>query len=130
MVVLFMPTQKKRFNTIDAYIKTFPPHVQLILQKIRQTIRKAAPEVVETISYQMPAFNLKGRYLVYVGAWKSHVGLYPIPTGNEAFRRELSPYKGAKSSARFPIEEPIPYGLVRKIVMLRMKENQEKEEQG
>ena len=118
-------TGKRQFRTIDEYIESFPEDVQSILEKIRQTIRKAAPEAVETISYGMPTFNLSNRYLVYLAAWKNHIGLYPMPSGDEALLKELSPYKGAKSSVRFPIGKPIPYDLVRKIVIVRMKEDQE-----
>lgn len=122
-----MLTHKKQFKTVDEYIKTFPEDAQRILEKIRQTIRKAAPEAVEAISYQMPTYKLNGRYLVYFAAWKDHVGFYPTPAGTEAFKKELSPYKGGKGSVRFPIEKPIPYDLVKKIVLFRMKESQEKE---
>jgi uncharacterized protein YdhG (YjbR/CyaY superfamily) len=121
-----MPAHKKQFKTIDEYIKTFPEDVQKLLEKIRETIRKAAPEAVETISYQMPTFNLEGKYLIYFAAWKNHIGFYPIPAGDKAFQKELSPYKGAKSSVRFPIDKPIPYDLVKKLVMFRIKENQGK----
>jgi uncharacterized protein YdhG (YjbR/CyaY superfamily) len=121
-----MPAHKKQFKTIDEYIKTFPEDVQKLLEKIRQTIRKAAPEAVETISYQMPTFNLDGKYLIYFAAWKNHIGFYPIPAGDKAFQKELSPYTGAKSSVRFPIDKPIPYDLVKKLVMFRIKENQGK----
>jgi uncharacterized protein YdhG (YjbR/CyaY superfamily) len=104
-----MTKSKNQFETIDEYIKTFPEDVQVILEKIRQTIRKAAPEAVETISYQMPTFKLNGRNLVYFAAWKNHIGFYPMPSGTETFKNELSPYKGAKGSVRFPLEKPIPY---------------------
>jgi len=122
-----MLTHKKQFKTIDEYIKAFPKDVQSILEKIRQTIRKAAPEAVEAISYQIPTFKLNGKNLVHFAAFKNHVGFYPTPSGTEAFRKELSPYKAGKGSVRLPIGKPIPYDLVRKIVMFRMKENQEKE---
>jgi len=121
-----MPAAKKQFKTIDQYIKTFPVDVQRILERIRQTIRKAAPGAVETISYQMPTFNLDGRYLVYFSAWKNHIGVYPVPAGDEAFQQKVAPYKGAKATIRFPINEPIPYDLVKQIVKFRMKENQQK----
>ena len=124
-----MLTHKQQFKTVDEYIRTFPADVQRILEKIRETIQKAAPEAVETISYQMPAFKLNGRILVYFAAWQNHIGFYPTPSVTEAFKKELSPYKRAKGSVRFPIENPIPYDLVKKIVAFRMKENQEKEKQ-
>jgi uncharacterized protein YdhG (YjbR/CyaY superfamily) len=119
----YMNNHQKKFETIDEYIKTFPNDVQGILEKIRQTIRLAAPEAVETISYQMPAFKLNGRNLVYFAAWKNHIGFYPMPSGTEAFKKELSLYKGAKGSVRFPIKKPIPFDLVKKIVNYRIKEN-------
>jgi len=96
------------------------------LRKLRETIRQASPEAAESISYDMPTFKIKGERLVYFSGWKSHIGLYSIPEGNEAFRRELTPYAGEKGSLRFPLDRPIPYDLVKKIVMFRMKEIQQK----
>ncbi len=120
-----MDGSKKEWKTIDEYIGAFPKDVQGILQRIRKTIRKAAPEAVETISYQMPTFKLNGKGLVYFAAYEKHIGFYPIPSGMKAFERELSPYKQGKGSVQFPIDKPIPYGLVRKIVVFRAKENRE-----
>ena len=117
------PSMVKQFKTMDEYIKTFPEDVQSILEKMRKTIRKAAPEAVEAISYQMPTFKIDGKNLVHFAAQKNHIGFYPTPSGTEAFKKELSRYKGAKGSVQFPIEEPIPYDLVKKIVMFRVKEN-------
>jgi uncharacterized protein YdhG (YjbR/CyaY superfamily) len=114
--------KKQQFKTIDEYVKTFPKEVQRSLGKLRQTIRKAVPDAVETISYQMPTFKLNGRFLVSFAAWQHHIGLYPIPGGTEAFKREISRYKGAKSTARFPLTEPVPYDLVAALVRFRMKE--------
>jgi len=122
-----MNKHKKQFRTIDEYIETFPKNVQSLLEKMRRTIRKAAPEVVEAISYQIPTFKLNGRYLVYLAAWKNHIGFYPIPSGTEAFKKELSQYRRGKGTVQFPIDKPIPYDLVRKIVTFRMKESSEKE---
>jgi uncharacterized protein YdhG (YjbR/CyaY superfamily) len=113
---------RKQFETIDDYIKTFPTYVQNILEKMRQIIRKAAPEAVEAISYQMPTLKLNGKNLVHFAAFKNHIGFYPIPSGIEAFRRELSPYKQGKGSVQFPVDKPIPYDLVEKIVRFRVKE--------
>jgi len=113
----------KKFKTMDEYIKTFPKDVQSILEKMRQTIRKAAPEAVEAISYQMPTFKLNGKNLVHFAAFKNHIGFYPIPSGIEAFKKALSPYKQGKGSVQFPIDKPIPYDLVKKIVIFRVKEN-------
>ncbi len=121
-----MRADKKQFNTIDDYIDTFPDEVQALLEKMRQTIRKAAPGAVEAISYQMPTFKLNGKNLVHFAAWKNHIGFYPTPSGTEAFQEELSPYKGAKGSVQFPTDQPVPYALVRRIVLFRVKEQQAK----
>jgi len=115
-----------QYETIDEYIETFPKDVQAILRKMRQTIRDAAPGAVEAISYQMPTFKLNGRNLVHFAAFKSHIGFYPIPSGIEAFKEELSPYKQGKGSVQFPLDRPMPYGLVERIVRYRVKENLEK----
>jgi uncharacterized protein YdhG (YjbR/CyaY superfamily) len=108
---------------MDEYIETFPKDVQKILEELRQTIRKAAPEAVEAISYQMPTFKLNGKNLVHFAAFKNHIGFYPIPSGIEAFKEELSLYKQGKGSVQFPMDKPIPYDLVKKIVDYRAKEN-------
>ena len=121
-----MDGKEKQFKTIDEYIKVFPKDVQAILQRLRLTIRKAAPEAVETINYQMPTFKLNGKGLVYFAAFKNHIGFYPIPSGIDAFEKELSPYKQGKGSVQFPIGKPIPYDLVRRIVRFRAKENQQR----
>jgi uncharacterized protein YdhG (YjbR/CyaY superfamily) len=112
-------------NSIDAYIAGYPPHVQEILQKIRLTIKKAAPDAQETIKYRLATFTLKGN-LVHFGAFKKHIGFYPTPTGTAKFRKELSVYQGAKGSVRFPLDRPIPYALISKIVRFRVKENMER----
>ncbi len=85
-----MTTSKKQFRTIDEYIKTFPKDVQSILEKMRQTISKAAPEAVEAISYQIPTFKLNGKSLVHFATYKNHIGFYPTSSGIEAFKKELS----------------------------------------
>jgi len=126
--VLLMNATKKRFETIDEYIETFPKDVQSILKKMRQTIRRAAPEAEEAISYQIPGFKLNGN-LVWFAAFKNHIGFYPMKTGIQAFKKELSAYKGAKRSVQFPMEKTIRYDLVKKIVMFRRKENLEKKRQ-
>lgn len=115
----------RQFKTIDEYIDIFPDDIQSVLKKLRQTIRKAAPEAEEAISYQMPTFKLNGN-LVHFAAFKNHIGFYPIPSGIEAFKNELSPYKSAKGSVHFPLNKPIPFDLVEKIVIFRVKENLEK----
>jgi uncharacterized protein YdhG (YjbR/CyaY superfamily) len=122
-----METNKVVFKNVDEYIALFPKEVQEILEKVRQTIRKAAPEAEETIGYGMPAFKLKGN-LVYFAAFKKHIGFYPAPRGIEQFKNELSAYKGSKGSAQFPLDKPIPYDLISKIVAFRVKENLEKAE--
>jgi len=114
-------------KNIDEYIAGFPHDVQEILEKIRMTIRKAAPDAEEKISYQMPAFTLKGN-LVSFAAYKKHIGLYPAPAGTKKFNEELSVYRAAKSSVRFPLDRPIPFDLISQIVKLRMKENLERAE--
>src|SRR5215218_157962 len=114
--------EKKKFQTVDEYIKTFPEDVQIILEKIRKTIRKVAPEAAEAISYGIPTFKMNGRYLVYFAAWKNHIGFYPIPSAAKAFKKELSAYKQGKGSVQFPLNKPIPYDLVKKIVIFRVKE--------
>ena len=120
-----MATPKKQFKTVDEYIGGFPENVQDLLEKMRRTIREAAPKAEETINYQMPTFKLNGN-LVHFAAYKNHIGFYPTPSAIEAFKKELSPYKGAKGSVRFPLDQPIPFDLVRKMVEYRVKENLEK----
>ena len=112
-------------KNIDDYIAGFPANVQEILEKLRAAIRKAAPEAEETINYAIPTFTLKGN-LVHFAAFKNHIGFYPAPTGIEAFKKELSVYEGAKGSIKFPLDKPLPLGLINKIVKFRVKENLER----
>lgn len=114
-------------NTIDEYIAGFPREVQEILEKIRMTIGQAAPGAEETIKYRMPTFALKGK-LVYFAAFKHHIGFYPVPTGIDAFKDELAVYEGGKGSVKFPLDKPIPYDLISRIVAFRVKENLERAE--
>lgn len=123
-----MGTRQTAPRDIDEYIAGFPVAVQEILEKIRKTIRKAAPGVEEKISYQIPTFTLRGRYLVYFAAYKKHIGLYPAPRGNEEFKEELSGYEGGKGTVRFPFDKPIPFDLIRRIVKFRVKEVSESAE--
>ena len=109
-------------KTIDEYIAGFPEDVQAILQKIRQTIRETVPNAEEAISYQMPTFKLKGN-LVHFAAFKNHIGFYPVPSGIEAFKDELSVYVQGKGSVQFPLDKPMPYDLIRRIVAFRVEEN-------
>jgi uncharacterized protein YdhG (YjbR/CyaY superfamily) len=117
-----MKTKQAAPQTIDEYIAGFPPEVQEILQKIRLTIRQAAPDAEEAIKYQMPTFTLSGN-LVHFAAFKNHIGFYPVPSGIEKFKKELAPYQQGKGSVQFPLDQPIPYGLISKIVKFRVKEN-------
>lgn len=110
-------------QTIDEYIAGFPGDVQEILEELRATIKKVAPKAEETISYGMPTFKLNGTYLIYFAAFKNHIGLYPTPGGIEEFKKELSVYKNGKGSVQFPLDEPMPLGLIRKIVKFRVQEN-------
>lgn len=112
---------------IDEYIAGFPDDIQKILQEIRLTIRKAAPDAEETIKYRMPTFTLHGN-LVHFAAFKEHIGFYPAPRGIEAFKEELSAYEGAKGTVRFPFGKPVPFDLIRRIVELRVKDNLKKAE--
>jgi uncharacterized protein YdhG (YjbR/CyaY superfamily) len=118
-------SEQTESKTIDQYIAGFPEDIQKILQQVRLTIKKAAPEAEEAIKYQLPTFVLKGN-LVHFGAFKEHIGFYPTPTGTEKFKNELSVYEGGKGSVKFPLDQPIPYGLIGKIVQFRVKENLEK----
>ena len=120
-----MERNKVGFVSIDQYIGTFPKETQKILRKLRTTIKAAAPNAEEKISYQMPTFALNGN-LVHFAAFKNHIGFYPTPSGTQAFKRELSIYEGAKGSVKFPIEKPLPLELIRKIVKFRVAENLKK----
>ena len=108
-------------KSIDEYIEAFPKEIRSILQQIRETIKKAAPEADETISYNMPAFKMK-KVLVYFAAFKNHIGFYALPSGNKAYQKELSKYKTGKGSIQFPLNEKIPFELIEKIVRFRVKE--------
>lgn len=117
-----MNTEKSTPNNIDEYIADFPPEIQEILQKIRRIVRASAPEAKEKISYQMPTFTLNGKNLVHFAAFKHHIGFYPTPSGTEQFQAEIAGYKHAKGSIQFPLEKPIPYELIEKIVKFRVSE--------
>ena len=120
-----MKNEQAAPESIDEYIAGFPQDVQEILQKIRATIREAAPDAEEKIAYQIPTFFLKGN-LVHFGAFKKHIGFYPAPTGIEEFKEELSVYGWAKGTVKFPLDKPIPYDLIRRIVKFRVRENLER----
>ena len=114
-----------KFNTVDEYIMQFPSEIQETLQELRQLVKDSAPEAEEKISYQMPTYYLHGN-LVHFAAYKKHIGFYPAPTGIEAFKDELLKYKSAKGSVQFPINEALPFDLIRKIVEFRVSENKNK----
>jgi len=113
-------------KNIDEYIAGFPNNVRKILEQIRMTVREAAPDAEETISYQIPTFTLKGKYLIYFAAYKKHIGLYPAPRGVEKFKKELSLYEGGKGTVRFPLDKAIPFRLINRIVKFRVKESLER----
>jgi len=117
----------KRAKDIDGYISQFPADVQAILEQVRTTIRQAAPEAKETISYQMPAFKQHG-ILVYFAAWKKHIGLYPPISGDKALEKAIARYAGPKGNLQFPLDEPMPYKLIERIVKLRVKQDLAKAE--
>lgn len=122
-----MATNKTPTNVMDAYIANAPKDIQVILERVRATIRKAAPKAEETINYGIPTFTLEGN-LVHFAGFKNHIGFYPTPSGIEKFKKELSIYEGAKGSVKFPLDKPIPYTLISKIVKFRVKENLERAE--
>jgi len=120
-----MDSTKKGFESIDEYIAAFPKDVQKILQGLRAVIKETAPQAVEKISYQMPTFYLNGN-LIHFAAYKNHIGIYPAPRAIEVFKEELSNYEGSKGTIKFPIDDPIPMDLVRRIVQFRVTENLKK----
>ena len=107
---------------IDSYISKFPADVQAILEKVRETIRHAAPEAKETISYMMPAFKQHG-ILVYFAAWEKHIGMYPPISGNKTLEKTLARYAGTKGNLQFPLDEPMPFDLIERIMKLRVKQD-------
>jgi len=117
-----MAGKRKTPRDIDDYISGFAPDVQRVLQRIRSTVRKAAPAAEEMISYQMPAFTQNG-VLVYFAAFKTHIGLYPPVGGDAAIQKAVAPYAGEKGNLRFPLDEPIPYALITRIVKLRLRQS-------
>jgi uncharacterized protein YdhG (YjbR/CyaY superfamily) len=110
---------------VDAYIGAFPARVRKVLEKVRTTIRRAAPEAEEVISYRMPAFKQQG-ILVFFAGWKEHIGLYPPIAGDPAIEKAVARYAGPKGNLQFPLDEPIPYDLIERIVKLRIRQNEEK----
>ena len=108
-------------KTVDQYIAQFPPETQKLLQQVREAILATAPDAVESISYAMPAYKLKGWPLAYFAGYKKHIGFYPTSISHEAFKEELSKYKQGKGSVQFPVNEPMPLELIRRIVEFRVK---------
>ncbi|HUI00879.1 MAG TPA: DUF1801 domain-containing protein [Nitrososphaerales archaeon] len=107
---------------VDAYIAAFPKEVQTLLTQMRRTIRSAAPEAREAISYRIPTFKLNGN-LVHFAAFKDHIGFFPTSSGVSAFRKDLTRYKTARGTIQFPLDQPLPLDLVKKITLFRVKEN-------
>ena len=120
-----MNSTKNNFTTIDEYIKTFPKDIQKILETVRQTIKKTAPDADEAISYQIPTFKLNGN-LVHFAAFKNHIGFYPGSKAIKDFQKDLTKYKSSKGAVQFPIDKPMPLSLIQKIVKHRVKENSAK----
>ena len=112
-----------KFTSIDEYISTFPEDAQKALEEIRAAIKAAVPAAEEYISYNMPAFKVNAEYFVHFSAWKNHIGMYPIPEGNEAFQKESLKYKSAKSSLNFSLDKPMPLKFIEKVVKFRIAEN-------
>ena len=109
-------------ETIDDYIDTFPADVQAILRELRRRISNVVPTADETISYGIPTFTLGGSHLVYVAGWKHHISVYPVPTGDAAFEREIEPYRAGKGTLKFPLAKPIPYDLIERMVARLLEE--------
>jgi uncharacterized protein YdhG (YjbR/CyaY superfamily) len=116
----------EKFTTVADYLASFPPDVQAILKKARRAIRKALPGAEEVISYQIIAFQVNGKRMIYLGGWKQHVGLYPIPVFDDEFEELVAPHRAAKDTLRFPLGKPIPYGLIARVAT-RLMSRQESE---
>jgi uncharacterized protein YdhG (YjbR/CyaY superfamily) len=112
---------------IDEYIARFPLPTQTALEQVRAIIKNTAPDAGETISYAIPTFTINKRYLVYFAGYKNHVSLYPAPTGNAAFEKEIKPYRSGKGTVQFQLDKPLPIDLITKIVRFRMKENRKQQ---
>jgi uncharacterized protein YdhG (YjbR/CyaY superfamily) len=118
-------SSSKKFKAVNEYLSSFPEDVRTALETMRKIIRMAAPEAEELISYNMPSYKLNG-FLVSFAAWKKHIGLYPIPAGDETFKKQILIYKKEKSTAQFPYEKPLPVKLITRLVKLRIRENNER----
>lgn len=119
-----MKSEKIRFSSIDKYIASFPQDIQKIMNQLRETIKAAAPDAGEKISYNMPTFTLNGKYLVYFAGWKNHIAFYGAPKGNPEFDEDLSAYETGQGTLQFSYEKPMPLDLITKIVKFRAAENQ------
>ena len=118
-----MKSKKVTWKSIDEYLASFPEDTRKILEELRATINAAAPEAGEKISYNIPTFTLNGNYLIYFAGWKTHISIYPIPTGSQAFNKQVSKYVEGKGTLKFPIDKPLPLKLITKIVKLNVAEN-------
>lgn len=117
-----MNKEKKEYSSIDEYIRSFPEHIQKKLIEIREIIKRNAPDATERISYQMPTFYLNGN-LVHFAGYSKHIGFYPAPSGIEVFKGEFKGYKYSKGAVQFPLDEPLPVDLIKRIVRFRVAEN-------
>jgi uncharacterized protein YdhG (YjbR/CyaY superfamily) len=117
-----MAAERVTYTTIDEYIVHYPPEVQAILQRVRETIRKVTPEAQEAIKYGLPTFVLQGKNLVHFGAFQKHIGFYPTPNGLEQFEQKLSVYPRSKGAVQFPLDRPIPYDLIEEITRFRLEQ--------
>ena len=112
-----------KYTSINEYISTLPENAQNAMGEIIATIKAKVPNAEEHISYNMPAFKVNGEYFIHFSAWKNHIGMYPIPAGNEAFQKQIEPYRSAKSSLNFPLDKPMPIKLIEKFIKFRIAEN-------
>ncbi len=117
-----MKSTTDRAQTVDEYIAGFPENVQALLEQVRQTIRAAAPDAVEAISYRIPTFKQDGRYLIYFAGYKTHIGLYPVAVDDTKLGVQLAPYATGKATLKFPLDQPIPFGLITKVVKAKLQQ--------
>ena len=112
-----------KFTSINEYVSTLPENAQKAMSEIIAAIKTRVPNAEEHISYNMPAFKVNGEYFIHFSAWKNHIGMYPIPAGNEAFQKQIWPYRSAKSSLNFLLDKPMPIKLIEKVIKFRIVEN-------
>ena len=112
-----------KFTSINEYVSSFPENAQKAMSEIIATIKAKVPNAEGHISYNMPAFKVNGEYFIHFSAWKNHIGMYPIPAGDEAFQKEVESYRSAKSSLNFPLDKPMPVKLIEKVIKFRIAEN-------